>query len=126
MANLPEKINPLGIVGPCSAGKSTLISRLHKLGFVCRHIAQEHSYVPEMWLKIVNPRVLIYLDVTYEISMQRKHLNLTSQEFEEQKKRLSHARQNAQVYLHTDPYSPEEVFRLVMASLEDLGIHPSP
>jgi thymidylate kinase len=124
MSNLPEKNNLLGIVGPCSAGKSTLIGRFQKQGFVCRHIAQEHSYVPEMWLKIVNPRVLIYLDVTYEISLQRKHLNLTPQEFEEQIKRLSHARQNAQIYLHTDPYSAEEVFRVVMASLEDLGIHP--
>lgn len=126
MANLPEKNYLLGIVGPCSAGKSTLISRLHKLGFLCRHIAQEHSYVPEMWLKIVDPRVLIYLDVSYDVSLQRKQLNFTSQEFEEQKKRLSHARQNAHVYLHTDPYSPEEVFQLVMSSLEDLGIHPSP
>ncbi len=126
MANLPEKNYLLGIVGPCSAGKSTLISRLHKLGFLCRHIAQEHSYVPEMWLKIVDPRVLIYLDVSYDVSLQRKQLNFTSQEFEEQKKRLSHARQNAQVYLHTDPYSAEEVFQLVMSSLEDLGIHPSP
>jgi guanylate kinase len=126
MSNLPTKNNLLGIVGPCSAGKSTLIGRLKKQGFVCRHIAQEHSYVPEMWLKIVNPRALIYLDVTYDTSLQRKHLNITSQEFEEQKKRLSHARQNAQIYLLTDPYSPEEVFRSVMASLEDLGIHPSP
>lgn len=125
MSNLPSKNNLLGIVGPCSAGKSTLIGKLNKKGFICRHIAQEHSYVPDMWLKIVNPRVLIYLDVTYEISLQRRHLNLTSQEFEEQKMRLSHAHQNAQVYLHTDPYSPQEVFQSVMASLEDLGIHPS-
>ena len=124
MSNLPEKKNLLGIVGPCSAGKSTLIGRLQKQGFVCRHIAQEHSYVPDMWLKIVNPRVLIYLDVGYETSLQRKFQNLTPEEFEEQKKRLSHARQNAHVYFHTDPYSALEVYQFIVVSLENLGITP--
>lgn len=124
MSGLPAENDLLGIVGPCSAGKSTLISKLQAQGYVCRHIAQEHSYVPEMWLKIVNPRVLIYLDVTYEISMQRRQLNLTSQEFEEQVKRLSHASQNAQIYVNTDPISAHEVYQAVMVSLADLSIHP--
>jgi len=124
MSNIPAKDNLLGIVGPCSSGKSTLIGNLKQKGYICRHIAQEHSYVPDMWLKISNPRVLIYLDVDYETSLQRKYLNLTPQEFEEQKKRLLHARQNAQIYLHTNPYSPKEVYQYVLDSLEDLGIAP--
>ncbi len=124
MSNFPAKENLLGIVGPCSSGKSTLIGKMKKKGYICRHIAQEHSYVPDMWLKISNPRVLIYLDVDYETSLQRKYLNLTPQEFEEQKKRLLNARQNAQIYLHTTPYSPQEVFQYVLDSLEDLGIAP--
>lgn len=124
MSNIPAKDNLLGIVGPCSSGKSTLIGNLKQKGYICRHIAQEHSYVPDMWLKISNPRVLIYLDVEYETSLQRKYLNLTPQEFEEQKKRLLHARQNAQIYLHTNPYSPQEVYQYVLDSLEDLGIAP--
>jgi ABC-type cobalamin/Fe3+-siderophores transport system ATPase subunit len=124
MTRLPPKSNLIGIVGPCSAGKSTLIRHLQSKGYVCRHIAQEHSYVPQMWQKIVNPLVLIYLDVSYEVSIMRRPLNLSPAEFEEQKKRLKHAYQNADIYLFTDPLSPEEVFAGVLASLEDQDIQP--
>ncbi len=122
MASLPEKSDLLGIVGPCSAGKSTLIKYLEAQGYICRHIAQEHSYVPDMWQRIVNPRFLVYLDVSYEVSMQRRKLNLTVKEFEEQLRRLSHARQNAQIYVNTDLLSPAEVQHLVSDALEDLEI----
>ena len=124
MTNLPLKSNLIGIVGPCSAGKSTLIRNLQRKGYICRHIAQEHSYVPQMWQKIVNPLVLIYLDVSYEVSIQRRPLNLTTAEFDEQKKRLRHAYQNADISLFTDPLSPEEVLAEVLASLEDQDVQP--
>jgi thymidylate kinase len=75
-----------------------------------------------MWQRIVNPRVLVYLDVSYEVSMQRRKLNLTVKEFEEQLSRLSHARQNAQIYVNTDLLSPAEVQHLVSDALEDLEI----
>ena len=124
MTNLPPKRNLIGLVGPCSAGKSTLIRNLKKKGYICRHIAQEHSNVPQMWQKIVNPLVLIYLDVSYEVSIQRRPLNLTPAEFDEQKKRLRHAYQNADIYLFTDPLSPEEVFSKVLATFEDQDVQP--
>jgi guanylate kinase len=124
MNNHPPKRDLIGIVGPCSAGKSTLIINLQKKGYICRHIAQEHSYVPEMWLKIVNPLILVYLDVSYEVSMRRRHLNMTSAEFDEQKARLNHAQQNADIFLFTDQLSQEEVFETVLGKLEDQGIQP--
>ena len=114
MINNVQKSNLIGLVGPCSAGKSTLIGRLKGSGYNCRHIAQEHSYVPDMWLRLVNPIVLIYLDVSYSVSMNRRPLNLNPAEFKEQKKRLSHAFQNADLYLHTDELTPDEVQALVM------------
>jgi broad-specificity NMP kinase len=124
LTNLPAENNLLGIVGPCSAGKTTLIDKLEKLGYACRHIAQEHSYVPEMWLKIVNPRVLIYLDVGYETSIQRRYLNLASQDFDEQVKRLAHARKNAHIYVDTESLSPDEVYQEVINSLKRLSVDP--
>ena len=124
MSDLPVKNNLIGIVGPCSAGKSTLIKKLQKHGYICRHIAQEHSYVPQMWFKIVNPRVLIYLDVSHEVSLKRRKLNLTSKEFNEQKQRLTHAQQNADIYIHTDPLSPGEVYDFVMESFKNKDIQP--
>ena len=78
MSKLPAENEFIGIVGPCSAGKSSLRDKLQELGYNCRHIAQEHSYVPDMWLRVVNPRLLIYLDVDYEVSMKRRLLNLSS------------------------------------------------
>ena len=116
------KHDSIGIVGPCSAGKSTLIGNLQKKGIHCRHIAQEHSYVLDMWQKIVDPVVLVYLDVSYDVSMNRKQLNMSPKEFDDQISRLEHARQHADIYLQTDSLTPGEVFEAILARLEDLGI----
>lgn len=125
MSNKPAETELLGIVGPCSAGKSTLINQLREDGYNCKHIAQEHSYVPDMWQKLVNPRALIYLDVSYENSMNRRNLNLTPLEFQEQENRLSHARKNAHIYVDTNPLSIGEVFHAVVESLNELSIFPA-
>lgn len=99
----------IGVVGPCSAGKTTLIRELTKLGYTARHIAQEHSYVPDMWKRVSNPDTLIYLDVSYEVSMQRRKLDMSETEFEEQLDRLSNARQQADFYLNTNQITADEV-----------------
>lgn len=115
----------IGVVGPCSAGKTTLISKLQNIGYQCRHIAQEHSYVRDMWQRIVDPQILIFLDVSYEISMKRKQLNMNSREFDEQLARLEHARQYANIYIQTDQLTPGEVFEMILSRLEDYGIQSS-
>ena len=50
----------IGIVGPCAAGKSTLVADLAKHGYRTRHIAQEHSHVKDMWQRLTNPDLLIF------------------------------------------------------------------
>jgi thymidylate kinase len=112
----------IGIVGPCSAGKTTLIAGLKEKGYLARHIAQEHSFVPDMWQRLVNPRLLVYLDVSYEESMRRRPLDMTRAEFEEQSRRLQHARQHADYYLHTDAHSPGEVLQAVREFLAKAGL----
>ena len=119
--------NPLriGIVGPCTAGKSTLITRLAPLGIQARHIAQEHSYVPYMWQRLTNPDVLIFLDVSYPVSLQRRRINWNLDEYLEQQRRLAHARAHTDFYLLTDPYSPDEVAALVLEYISSLnGLPP--
>ncbi|HUH98473.1 MAG TPA: hypothetical protein VLZ89_14000, partial [Anaerolineales bacterium] len=64
----------IGVVGPCGSGKSTLIAGLEREGWRCRHIAQEHSYVPYMWQRITHPDLLIYLQASFEISTRRRKL----------------------------------------------------
>jgi len=110
----------LGVVGPCAAGKSTLVDQLRSRGFRVRHIAQEHSYVKDMWFQIPQPDILIYLDVSYEISCERTRSTWSRKFFEKQVERLAHARQNADLYIQTDGKSPVEILNLVIDSLEGL------
>ena len=101
----------VGIVGPCGSGKTTLINQLRLNGqdFDIRHIAQEHSYVPDMWLRIVHPDVLIFLEVSFEIATSRRKLNWSQAEFTEQLRRLQNARENADLVIPTDELTPEQI-----------------
>ena len=111
----------VGIVGPCTAGKSTLIHHLQVPGVELRHIAQEHSYVQSMWQVISKPDWLIYLDVSYEESLNRKNLNWTEAEYQEQLRRLKHAREHAHLYLMTDHLTPDEVASQVLDFINGLN-----
>ena len=104
----------IGIVGPCASGKSTLIAGLTRLGYRTRHIAQEHSYVKDMWQRLTNPDILIFLDVAYPTTCQRRKLDWTESDWQEQQHRLSHARAHADLYLDTDKLVAEEVLNKVI------------
>jgi ATPase subunit of ABC transporter with duplicated ATPase domains len=116
----------VGIVGPCAAGKSTLIASLSpRYGEVeLRHIAQEHSYVLTMWKQISNPTWLVFLDVSYPLTLLRRKLNWTEQDYQEQQRRLANARANADFYLLTDDLTPAQVAERVAEFIGQLGIHP--
>lgn len=118
--------NPLpriGIVGPCTSGKTTLINNLRQLDLRVdlRHIAQEHSYVQTMWKVIAKPDWLIYLDVSYPVSLTRKNLNWTEADYLEQIRRLQHARQHADFYILTDSLTPQQVTEKVKTFLTNLS-----
>ncbi len=106
---IQEKTWLIGIVGPCASGKSTLIAGFNLQNIRFRHIAQEHSYVPAMWQRLTNPDLLIFLDASYEVTCRRRRLNWTVEEYQEQHRRLSHARVNADCYILTDNLSPQDV-----------------
>jgi ABC-type glutathione transport system ATPase component len=108
----------IGVVGPCAAGKSTLIAGLTRLGYRTRHIAQEHSYVKDMWKRLTNPEILIFLDASYPTTCRRGNLNWTEAEWQEQQYRLSHARANADLTLDTDGLSIEEVLNEVIEFID--------
>jgi len=108
----------IGVVGPCGAGKSTLISGLEAEGFACRHIAQEHSYVPDMWKRITNPDVLIFLQASFQTSTRRGELNWIPEDYEEEQRRLSHARQHADLLIETDELTAEQVRLRVLQFLK--------
>jgi cytidylate kinase len=108
----------IGVVGPCGSGKSTLVAGLAVAGFFGRHIAQEHSYVPYMWKRITNPDLLVYLHASFEICTKRRRLNWTNEDYLEQLRRLSHARQHADLIIDTDSISPDEVLSKLVCFLK--------
>jgi len=117
----PGNKSLIGIVGPCGSGKSTLIAGLEKHGYVCRHIAQEHSYVQAMWQKITNPDVLIYLNASFPVSTQRRQLNWLKEDHDEQLRRLAHARQHASLFIDTDDLTPEQVLQKALDYLKEVN-----
>lgn len=111
----------VGVVGPCGAGKSTLIAGLESHGYKCRHIAQEHSYVQTMWQVIAKPDLLIYLGASFPVSTARRRLNWLESDHQEQLRRLSHAREHAHLVVNTDDLSPEQVLQTVLQFLKDFS-----
>ena len=107
----------VGIVGPCASGKTTLTMGLKQYGFEARPIAQEHSYVPTMWQRLTNPDVLIYLEVSFPRTIERRQLDWTYEEYAEQLHRLRHAHANADLHIDTDHRSVREVLGQALAFL---------
>ena len=112
----------IGVVGPCGAGKTTLTEALDAQGYTTRHIAQEHSYVKDMWKRITNPDVLIFLQASFSVTKQRrsKMIYWTPADYEEQRRRLSHALTHADLIIETDPLSIQEVLEKALDFLKTL------
>ncbi len=114
----PPSKHLIGVVGPCGSGKSTLIAGLERQGYACRHIAQEHSYAQAMWQIIAKPDLLIYLGASFPVSTARRRLDWQEKDYQEQLRRLGHARQHAQLIIDTDPLTPDQVLQKALDFLE--------
>lgn len=116
----------IGIVGPCAAGKSTLASALSERGYQARQIVQEHSYVPQMWRIVSKPDFLIYLDASFATCNQRKKLDWTEAEYEQELTRLADAREYCDYYLQTDDLDGAQVLDRALIELRSHGLTSSP
>jgi molybdopterin-guanine dinucleotide biosynthesis protein len=116
-----KQISPLiGIIGVCASGKTTLIAGLSARGYNCRHIAQEHSYVADMWKRITDPDILIFLEVAYETTLLRKNLNWTLKEYQEQVYRVRNAYEKADIHIKTDNMSPGQLIDEAVNQIQHL------
>lgn len=110
----------IAVVGPCAAGKSTLVPALREAGFEARQPAQEHAYAPTMWQRFSQPDILIYLDINYESARQRRpHIDGGPERLEVQHRRLAHAREHCDFYLDTSNLTPHEVREAVFQFLSN-------
>ena len=110
------------VVGPCGAGKTTLVESLTVLGCEARECVQEHSHVADMWQRISRPDVLIYLGISLVTVQQRKPTHTWTQSMlDEQLRRVAHAKANSDLIVTTDGLTPQEVLLTVLEFLRQLG-----
>jgi len=98
----------LTIVGPCAAGKTTLVANLHARGLDAHAVAQEHSGVSYLW-QLSEPDLLIFLDVDLATTAARRRREWPASLYETQQGRLAHARTHADLYLDGSALTPEEI-----------------
>ncbi|RMF26092.1 MAG: hypothetical protein D6759_20290 [Chloroflexi bacterium] len=100
---------------------------MRRRGYRVRALAQEHSYVPQMWQRMARPALLIYLDVSAaEVNRRLRRTDWTEAIVRQQRERLAHARQHADFYLFTDGLTLEEILERVVAFLRERGVEPGP
>lgn len=118
-----ETAGPLvAVVGVCASGKSTLAQNLRACGWRARQVLQEHSFVPDMWRRVTNPDILIYLDAQLTTARRRRHdPEFPAWILDEERYRLRHARQYCDIYLQTDELTPAEVLAQVLPQLAVLS-----
>ncbi len=102
------------IVGPCAAGKTTLVARLREQGLDAHAVAQEHSGVAYLW-QLAEPDLLIFLDVDLATTASRRKREWPADLYATQHERLAHARRHADLYLDSSTIGADEVARQVAA-----------
>jgi cytidylate kinase len=121
----PTQATRIVVVGPCAAGKSTLVDNLRPRGFDIRSCVQEHSGVPDLWRRFSRADVLIYLDASLAtIAHRQRRSDWTQQRLDVQRQRLSLARAQCDFYLVTDDLTREQVAEQVEAFLHARGVTP--
>jgi len=108
------------VVGPCAAGKTTLVKGLIAQGYAgTRLVAQEHSGVHDLWARRGRPAALIYLDVQVATMNRRQgRTDWTDEARAEQLLRLESARRECDLYLPTDDLTILQPLEAVVRFLE--------
>lgn len=109
----------IAVVGVCASGKTTLVRGLQELGYNAVNVAQEHSGVPYLWTK-KNPDLVVLLDARWETTKRRRpEIGYGPERLEEQRHRLRHAREHADLLLPTDELDVAAVRDRVVALAEE-------
>ena len=126
MGDVDEPSPRIVVVGPCAAGKTTLVNQLRAKGYNIRSCAQEHSYVAQLWRQFSRAEVLIYLDAdSATIARRQQRSDQTPLRLDAQRRRLSHARTHCDLYVPTDDLTRQQVVNVVEAFLAQRGLSPN-
>ena len=105
------------VVGPCAAGKSTLVTALRALGYDAHVSGQEHSEIATLW-QHSEPDVLIALDVDISAVRARRGDGWPEWLHDLQVQRLAAASRAANFAIDTTLLSPQSVVDRVVAYLQ--------
>lgn len=115
MTNLPI----IKVVGVSAAGKSTLTKVLREAGYDARPVSQEHSQVADLWQRFERAHVLIYLDADLATQRQRRpDVTWNETDLAQERSRLAHANQHADLHINTATMSAESVHKVALALLD--------
>lgn len=98
---------PLVLVGVCAAGKSTVSGLLAERGIEAKPVAQEHSRVQDLYRR--TGTTVVVLCATWETVHRRRQLAWDPGFYWTEWQRLAAARREAQLVVHTDWLTAEEV-----------------
>ena len=73
-----------------------------------------------MWQIISRPDILIYLGASFPVSTARRRLDWLEKDYQEQLRRLAHARQHAHLFIDTDSLTPAQVLQIALDFLQDI------
>jgi shikimate kinase len=104
----------LVVVGPCAAGKSTLVRDLTAEGIPAREVAQEHSEAPRLYARRPQAAV-VYLAADWKTVAARRGRRDNRAQYESELRRLAAARAAAAFVLHTDGLTPDAVRERILA-----------
>jgi chloramphenicol 3-O-phosphotransferase len=107
------------VVGPCAAGKSTLVTALRAIGYDAHVSGQEHSEIATLW-QHSQPDVLIALDVDITAVRDRRGDSWPEWLHDLQVRRLAAASHAADLAVDTTILSAQDVVARVVAYLERL------
>ncbi len=115
-ATEPADPRRIVVVGPCAAGKSTLVGALQALGYDARVSGQEHSAIASLW-QHTNPDVLIVLEVDIAAVRVRRGAEWPEWLHDLQLERLGAASHAADLTIDTTLLDPPGVVDRVVAYL---------
>jgi energy-coupling factor transporter ATP-binding protein EcfA2 len=113
----PTELRKIVVVGPCAAGKSTLVTALRGLGYDAHVSGQEHSEIAMLW-QHSHPDVLIALEVDISAVRDRRGGSWPEWLHDRQVRRLAAASRAADLAIDTTAISPQTLVDRVVAYLQ--------
>ena len=109
------------VIGPCASGKTSLTTRLQRLGYDALACGQEHSEIAELW-KHQQPDVVVGLRIDLDTLRQRRSRDWPEGIYGRQMARLESGYRNADLVIDCNAVDQELVMNRVVEWLRD---HPA-